>query len=468
MPNKLLNPNFSLYTQYWENGPINYPFTADGDNIYGDSPAGSTDYKTFTIWQEINVVDTVIAAKVTAWRKYESVAKNYVNGVVKSKVLLQKPDTSWVELANETKTGETGWGNILDQYDVLAHFSQAGNYKLRLETEVRSACERTNEQDKIENPYGSWSNGGFTLDDPNCYIQSYGDSQIEKYAWIEKTIEVYGTPHTATLTLDAKGSVNLYCPYQGYARFKVTLSKAYGGSWTLYDGYLSDGNWATILNNLDIKSYMSSAGTYTLTLEAWVKSGWDGDVTYYPSEAWFGNCELDVQWYSYDYYQSRGSWDDISLDITIKKYKTVVESIGTSEGTPGKKISIPKKEDIFLAESYQTLKVKLKSVSEEAYLQESFFKKIYKFVTEEIGLQEFYQHGLGFAVSEDCFLAEVYSWIKKILKTQTESVYLAEKLTAKKTAGNIITTYDITDLTDWQDIAPAVTAWIKEKTVMNT
>jgi hypothetical protein len=464
--NRLLNPSFSLYTQYWENGPINYPFDADGNKIYGDSPSGVTDYKTFTIWQEVNVADTVIAAKVTAWRKYESVAKNYVDGVVKSILSLQKPDTSWVELADETRTGETGEGNILDQYDALSHFSQQGNYKLRLETEDRSACERTNHSESIQNPYGSWSNDGFTISDPNCYVMSLGNSQQEVCGQIKKSFEMVGSAHVATLTLDARGLVAT-CAYPGHVHFKVTLCKVGGGSWTLYDDYLSDGNWTTILNGLDIKSYLQSAGTYELILEAWVSSGWDGDMMFFTSEAWYGSCNLNAQWYSYDYTTSRGSWDDISLDITIKKFKTVIESIGMEEGGT-KKISIGKKEDLFLAESYQTLKIKLKTVSEDFYLAESFSKKICKVVKEELFLKEFYQGGIGKTVSEELFLAEAYSTRKIIRGLQSECIFLAEKLTAKKTAGNIVTTYDITNLTEWQTVPPVTTAWIKEKTVMNT
>ena len=83
-------------------------------------------------------------------------------------------------------------------------------------------------------------------------------------------------------------------------------------------------------------------------------------------------------------------------------------------------------------------------------------------------MQEFYQKGIGKIVAEDCFLAEAYSTRKKIIGSGSESVSLSERLSAKRTAGNIITTYEITDLTDWQDGAPTVTAWIKEKTVMNT
>jgi hypothetical protein len=465
--NRILNGDFGNGTDDWENGPSDYPFIWDSQYkwIRGDSP--EIDYKTFTIQQPFNIADTVILAKLTAWRRYEAVAGNFVDGEVISRVKLQKPDASWVTLADETKTAETGGGNILDQYDILSHFGTQGNYKLMLQSRVRSACDRTNHTEKIEEPYGPWTNNGFTIDDPNCYVKSYAATPIEKYAKIEKNIEILGGAHTATLTLDARGLVNLYCSYPGYAHFKVTLSKSGGGSWVLYDGYLTSGDWTTILNALDIKNYMTGAGVYTLKLEAWVASGWDGEETYYQSEAFYGNCELTAQWYSYAYTVSRGFWDDIVLDINIKKYKTVVESIGASEAT-GKKISIPKKEDIFLAESYTTFRLRLKTVSESIGLAESYFKKIYKLVKEEIGLQEFYQKGIGKIVAEDCFLAESYSTRKIIRGSRGESIGLSEKLTAKRTAGNIITTYEITDLTQWEDRAPAVTPWIKEKTVMNT
>jgi hypothetical protein len=470
--NKLLNGDFLNSTDNWENGPSDYPFIWDPTYkwIRGDSPSGP-DYKVFTIQQPFNVSDMVILAKLTAWRRYESVAGNFVDGAVKARVKLQKPDSSWVTLADETKTAQTGSGNILDQYDVLSHFSAQGNYKLMLQTESRAACDRTNHTEKIEEPYGPWTNTGFTIEDPNCYVKGYVASPIEKYAKIEKSIEILDGAHTATLTLDAKGLVNLYCSYPGYAHFKVTLSKTGGGTWVLYDAYLSDGNWTTILNALDLTSYMTSAGTYTLKLEAWVASGWDGDVTYYQSEAWFGNCELTAQWYSYTYTVSRGFWDDINLDICRKVFKTVVESIGCSESQT-KKISIGAKEDLFLSESYQALRLNVKkTVSEEIYMAESFFKKIYKIVKEEIGLKELsysgIRVGLNKAVTEDLFLDESFSWRKLIRREAMESISLSEKLTAKRTAGNIVTYFDITDLTEWQDRTPVVTAWIKEKTVMN-
>jgi len=472
--NKLLNPDFTNGTTDWENGPSDYPFIWDSQYkwIRGDSPDLNSDYKVFTIQQPFNISDMVILAKLTAWRRYESVAGNYVDGAVKARVKLQKPDSSWVTLAEETKTAQTGSGNILDQYDILTHFSQMGNYKLMLQTESRAACDRTNNEVKVEEPYGPWANEGFTIDDPNCKVLSDPYSQTEIYAKITKTFSIMGPAYTATLTLDARG-VRQNCPYPGYAHFKVTLSKLYGGTWTLYDSYLYDGNWTTILNALDIKSYMSGlGGTYTLTLESWVASGWDGDATYYQSEAWFGNCELNAQWYSYAYTVSRGFWDDINLDILRKVFKTVVESIGTSEST-GKKISIGAKEDIFLAESYQAIRLNVKkTVMESIGLAESYFKKIYKIVKEEIGLKELsysgIRVGLNKAVTEDLFLAESYSTRKIIRAGASESIGLSEKLTAKRTAGNIITTFEITDLTDWQDRTPTVTHWIKEKTVMNT
>jgi hypothetical protein len=468
--NRLLNGDFSSGTDDWENGPQDYPFIWDSQYkwIRGDSPDLNSDYKVFTIQQPFNIADMVILAKLTAWRRYESVAGNFVDGAVKARIKLQKPDSSWVTLAEETKTAQTGSGNILDQEDILAHFSQQGNYKLMLQTESRAACDRTNHEVKVEEPYGPWANEGFTIEDPNCYVQSYPDSQTEKYAKIEKTIEIYGATHTATLTIDAKGIVNISCPAQGHAHFKVTLSKLYGGTWTLYDGYLYDGNWTTILNGLDIKSYLNGSGIYTLKLEAWVTSGWDEGSTYYPSEAWFGNCELTAQWYSYAYTVSRGFWDDIVLDVLRKVFKTVVESIGCDESQT-KKISIGAKEDLFLSESYQALRLNVKkTVMEEIYMAESFFKKIYKVVKEEIFMKEFYQAGKSKAVSEDLFLAESFSTRKIIRGGASESIAMVEKLTAKRTAGNIVTYFDITDLTQWQPAAKVTTAWRKEKTVMNT
>jgi len=467
MSNKLLNPDFTNGTESWENGPSDYPFYWDPTYkwIRGDSPA-TQDYKVFTIQQGFNIADTIILAKLTAWRRYEAINGNYVQGAVKSRIKLQKPDSSWVTLVEETKTAETGSGNILDQYDILSHFSTQGNYKLMLQTESRSGCDRSNNQASVTNPYGPWENNGFTISDPNCYVPSDPYSQDAIYAKISKSFEILGPTHTATLTLDAKGVV-ISCPLIGSSRFKVSLERVGWSTDTLYDGYLASGGWETILSNLDIKSYLVFPGSYNLILESWVVSGYDGDETYYPSEAWYGACYLNAQWYSYQYTQSKGYWDEINLDILRKVFKTVVESIGCKE-TPTKKISIFRKEGVKLTESYSYLRVLLKEVKESIGVKESFSKKIFKIVKESVSCKEYYTMGRPKIVQESIFLAESFSWRKLIRKTIQESVAMKESLTAKRTAGNIITTFNITDLTEWQDRTPSVTAWIKEKTIMNT
>jgi hypothetical protein len=317
--NKLLNPAFEDGVVDWENGPIDNPFYWDPTYkwIRGDSEDEAFSFKSYVIQQLFNITGTVTLAKLTAWRRYESVGGNYNDGAVISRIKLQKPDSSWVTLVEETKTAETGSGNILDQENVLSHFSQEGNYILRLQTEVEVACERTNHEEKVEEPYGPWTNDGFTIDGSNCKIFSNPADQDEVHASIEKSFVIEAACHTATLTLDAKG-LRQTCELPGYALFKVTLSKTGGGSWLLYDDYLTNGNWTTILNGLDIVSHLDSAGTYTLKLEAWVVSGWNGEETYYPSQAWYGNCYLNAQWYSYEYTISHGFWDDILLDIEIE------------------------------------------------------------------------------------------------------------------------------------------------------
>lgn len=337
MPNILLNPAFEDGVEHWENGPDYWPPFDEWDPVHhwirGDSPGTNSDFKPCTIQQlfTIGVLGVPVSAKLTAWRRYESVGGYNVDGVVISRIKLQKPDTTWVTIVEETKTALTGEGNILDQENVLSHFSQQGNYKFMLQSEVRSAYDRTNHEIKVEEPYGPWTNNGFTIDDPNCKVYSNADNQNEVYAKIEKNFVVDAACHIATLWLDAKG-FRQTCELPGYAKFKVTLTQVGMGFWVLYDNYLYDGNWTTILNALDITSCLSEAGTYNLKLEAWVTSGWNGEATYYPSQAWFGNCELNAQWYSYSYIVSKGYWDDLNLDIIIgeTEVKTKLDGVWKS------------------------------------------------------------------------------------------------------------------------------------------
>jgi hypothetical protein len=469
MPNYLVNGDFLNGVTGWTNGPVDNPFDWISQYawIRGDSNAADSNYKKYNIQQQVSVSDEVISAKVTAWRRYECDGGNYVNGTVKSRVKLQKPDSSWVTLADETKTAQTGSGNILDNYDVLSHFYQTGNYKIFLETEDCSACDATNHVATVQNPYGPWTNNGFTIEDPNCYIKSYTNSQVEKYAKIEKDIEILGPTHAATLTLDARGFV-VTAPYPGYAHFKVTFSKVYGDSWVLYDNYLTDGSWTTILNNVDIHTYMNSAGVYTLKLETWVVSSWDGASTYFQSEAYYGSCNLNAQWYSYAYKISSGFWDDISLDILVKKYKTVIERIGSAES---KSVDAKKQgsEGVKLVESYSYAKTSVKTVSEAIGLAESYVRKVYKVVAEAIGFHETYfpRATLLKTIAEAIGLSESYSKIKKKPLSVVEVCGLKETISAIKTTDDLIIYYSILPELEWDSGVAAQTAWIKTRTVMN-
>ena len=66
--------------------------------------------------------------------------------------------------------------------------------------------------------------------------------------------------------------------------------------------------------------------------------------------------------------------------------------------------------------------------------------------------------------SESVGLNESYSKILKRIYGVVEVVGLSESIQAKRTQGNLETTYVLEDLTQWTEISQVTTPWIKEKT----
>jgi hypothetical protein len=459
MAQVILNGDFSAGFDYW----YNWNYVLDAGRIKRSSNAGDANENIGTIEQTFAVNDQVIDAKITAWRRYESVSGGVSNGYVRSRAILIKPDLTSEDLCDETKTALTGEGNILDNVDITSKFTQQGNYKLRLRTYVASA--KNQPQSGVSNPYGTWTNSGFTISNPNCYLMS-GQNINEYTATIYKSFTIDQPAVDGKITVNAKGLVDAG-DFTGYARFVVRLLKpGMAGEVTLYDGYLSDDAWTTILNNLDITAHLSAAGTYRLTLLAYVKSSrLDGPpIEYLVSEAWYGTLSLVAKWYTYSV--SSGFWDNISLDIKIKKFKTVFESLEASD-VPQKKISVSNtKEDLEMAESYSTRSFIGKVVSEILELKEWFSNKVFKTIKEDLEATEAW-YSIGHYqkdVKEDIDFGENYSMILKKPKQVKEDFELMESYSAKKTAGNIETTYLFGEPTEWQPISPTVTPWIKMKT----
>jgi hypothetical protein len=66
--------------------------------------------------------------------------------------------------------------------------------------------------------------------------------------------------------------------------------------------------------------------------------------------------------------------------------------------------------------------------------------------------------------SESVGLNESYSTILKRIHGEIEVVGLVETIQAKRTQGNVETTYVLEDLTQWTEVSVVETPWIKEKT----
>lgn len=196
----------------------------------------------------------------------------------------------------------------------------------------------------------------------------------------------------------------------GSNRFKVELEKPDTTMVTLVDttktAVSSSDN---ILDGVDIKTYMATYGNYKLWLTLITSSSKTGQ-------------EHEV---------SEGGYDNISIDITVKKYKTVHEIIG-STGAILSEAKVIRSEAVGLVEAYST----------------ETFSPTHNYET----------------ASESVGLSESYSKILKRIRGVVEVVGLSETIQAKRIQGNLETTYVLEDLTQWTEISRAETPWIKIKT----
>ena len=220
----------------------------------------------------------------------------------------------------------------------------------------------------------------------------------------------------------------------GYNNFIIKLRKPDSSYVTLLDttktAIIGSGN---LLDGQDISSNFDQYGNYMIVLMLKTAS----------AKKW--NERLG----QYVYPISRGYYDNISIDIAVKKYKSVHEKMGGSE-------------TLSSHASHQ-----YKSVAESVGLIEKYNVKIRKTVAEAIGLSESYETAVKSAqfkaVAESIGLIEAYSIKKTLHRSAAESIGLSETLQAKRTQGNLETTYTIGDLTSWQEIPAVTTGWIKTK-----
>ena len=203
----------------------------------------------------------------------------------------------------------------------------------------------------------------------------------------------------------------------GQAEFIVDLIKPDSSSVNLADVTKTpDAGSGNLLNGVDIKTHMSQYGNYELWLTIKIKSAHQQELV--------GGEYVD------SYYQSYGYYDNISIDMTVKKYKTVHEMLGSS-GTLIDEAKVTKSEIVSLSEAYST----------------EVFSPSFNYET----------------ASESVGLSESYSKILKRIRGVVEVVGLVEAIQAKRTQGNMETTYVLEDLTQWTEISRVETPWIKTK-----
>jgi len=540
MSERILNGDFSQGFLHWDNGVGGGDsYTLDVGRIKGSSYPENVFTKTYKIKQSFAVNDEVLTAAISIWAKWQAEAGDY-NGKNIFGAVLKRPDMSEVSFLNLLKDGISGEGYLLSGFDLKPYFDQYGNYELCLT--LGSNAKRDDESVSVTHPYGGWSNDGFTVYDgynkikvvSNPFDDSYVIANIEKHLTIDRPAE------TATITVKAKGvREHEIC----YVQVKVYLIKP-DQSWeTLYEGSVQTGDWETVLNNADIASHCQQVGRYTLRLYGKVRSYYESEVGWWRSEAHFDDVNLSVGWPEYT--QSFGWYDNISLDMTVKKYKTVHEAIGGAESYSkfpkvseqeimqlseayNKLVKVKRfLEGVRLSETYEITAARNKEITEIVQLVESFFTKasfkrskqesvvlaeMYeilkggkKEVKELLGVSEDYSFLLRRAVSEiveltESFnkkvsvsksdiirlaedwsakglfhhaeseivkLAESYVYFKGFMREAAEAAKLKESLQAKRTHGNVETTYYIDLPTEWDGISPATTKWIKSKVERN-
>jgi len=236
----------------------------------------------------------------------------------------------------------------------------------------------------------------------------------------------------------------------GAATFTVKLRKP-DFSYVALAGEEKDGETGEgyILEDSDIKAHLSQYGNYELWLELTIKSA-------------LVSIEPDV------YGQSSGWYDDISLNVAIKKYKTVVEHMGMEPATQ-RSTSKSVKEGIEFEESYSKRGYKLKVVAEAMEFVESTVRLVKKTVKEIIEFSERYFPQADFmkTVKETMEFDESYS-AQKIRPHMEEEVmaFSEESFQAKKTSGNVVTTIYFDKLTEWTEKPRVTTEWIDERIVI--
>ena len=268
--------------------------------------------------------------------------------------------------------------------------------------------------------FDSWHNGvgedPFVLDAGKVKGSSYSASVLLKTYNIAQSF--YSNEEVVA------GKITVWCKWlatsgdvsDGYNQFVVELFKPDTTSVTLLDSTkTATSGEDNLLDAVDITAHLAQYGTYWLYLTLKTMSGKSDNPDPPPT---------------YSYGVSYGWYDNINIDIAVKKYKAVHEKLGSS-GAIVSEAKVSKSEIVGLSEAYST----------------EVYSPVFNYET----------------ASESFGLNESYSKLIKRIRGVVEVVGLVEAVQAKRTQGNLETTYVLEDLTQWTEISKTETPWIKTK-----
>ena len=283
--------------------------------------------------------------------------------------------------------------------------------------------------------FNHWNNGDYgypyTLDSGRAKGSSASGTTNEKIYGMIQGFDVNDEAISAHITVWGKWSAFSGSP-DGYNNFRIRLRKPNASEVTLLDttktATVGSGN---LLDNQDISANFDQYGNYEIWVVLKTASAYQ----------WSERLQQYIYALSYGYY------DNISINIAVKKYKSVHEKMGGSGAS-----------STHASHQY-------KSVAEASGLSERYNFKVCKTVAEAIGLSESYETDVKEAqfkaVAESMGLVEAYSIQKTLHRSAAEAMGLSETLQAKRTQGNLETTYTIDELTQWSEISRMTTPWVK-------
>jgi len=247
------------------------------------------------------------------------------------------------------------------------------------------------------------------------------------YHILNQNFAVDGTVQTALLTVANLWDVMVGDTGNGAAVFTVAIKNPSGVSTTVASATKSPGDGGEyICDSLDVSSYLTTIGTYTLVLTARVRSA--------------KNEETPPPGATYSYDPSFAWYDDISLLITERVSKTVVEALGGGELDARFGIGLP---------------------VESIGLFESLAAQEGKFLYNKVGLMEFINAVVDNLVLESAGMAESYlTHVGKRRTIPLEAPGLKEYLLARWKIGNVTMERNVlTPASIWTDLTKAATDW---------